>query len=106
MHALFVLDEAKDEVAFPEGATAHAATVIMAEALLADGGPGECEFSILVEEIDSVLTGELVLFFRVVDDAWRVVVDVRGHDGLRPVDQEEGVYPVDMLGVVRMPQRT
>ena len=61
--------------------------------MLVDGGPGEREFSILVEEIDSVLTGELVLFFRLIDDAWRVVVDVRGHDGLRPVDQEEVIVP-------------
>jgi hypothetical protein len=67
---LFVLDEPKDEVAFLEGATADAATMVAAEALLVNGCPGECEVSCLVDEVDVVLPSMLVLFFDIVGDSW------------------------------------
>jgi hypothetical protein len=90
VHALFVLYEPKDEVALLEGATAHSATVVSAQALLVNGRSGECEVSFLVEEIDAVLADELVFFFGVIDDPWRVVVDVGRHDSFGAVHQEEG----------------
>jgi hypothetical protein len=86
VHALLVLDEPEDKVAFLKGATADVVTVLAPEALLVYGCPGESEFSVLVEEVDSVLTGELIFFLRVIHDAWRVVVDVYRYDGFRSVD--------------------
>jgi hypothetical protein len=78
-------------------------TVVAPKALLVYGCSGESEFSVFVNEVDSILTGEPVFFLRVVHDAWRVVGDVRGHDNFRPVDKEERREPVDLFGVVRMP---
>jgi hypothetical protein len=58
----FILDEAKEKVAFLEGATAHTMTMVSMEALWVDGSSRECKFLVLIKEIDSILTGELVFF--------------------------------------------
>jgi hypothetical protein len=63
--------------------------VVATEVLLVDGGSGECEVSGLVEEVDVILASSLVVFLGVVGDPRRVVGDVRGHNGLGAIHQEE-----------------
>ena len=41
MHALLVLDQSQDQVAFLEGASPDSAVVVAAESLLVDGDAGE-----------------------------------------------------------------
>jgi hypothetical protein len=48
VHALLALDQAQDEVALLEGATADSMAVVASEPLLVDGGAGEGEVALLV----------------------------------------------------------
>src|SRR3954469_5187687 len=93
VHALLVLDESQHQVAFLEGASFHPPAVIAAESLLVDGGACSSEVTCLIELIDSILAGEFIHSLRVVDDPWRVVLEVGGHDCLGAVHHEEGGEP-------------
>ena len=89
MHPLAVLDESQDHVALLECPAADSAAVIAAESLLVDCSSGEGELSCLLEKNQGVLTIGLVVFFDVVGNPRRVVLEVGWHDGLRAVHHEE-----------------
>ena len=89
MQPLAVLDESQDQVAFLECPAPDSAAVIAAESLLVDCSSGEGELACFLEKNQGVLMIGLVVFFDVVGNSRRVVLEVGWHDGLRTVHHEE-----------------
>ena len=89
MHPLAVLDESQDQVALLECPSSDSAAVIAAEPLLIDRYSGEGELTCFLKKIQGVLAIGLVVFFDVVGNPRRVVLEIGWHDGLCTVHHEE-----------------
>ena len=89
MHPLRILDQSQDKVALLKGASPNSAAVIAAEPLLIDSSAGECEFALLVEQIQGVLAIGLVCRLDVIGDSRRIVLNVGRHDSFSTVHHEE-----------------
>jgi hypothetical protein len=73
MHSLLVLDQAQDEVALLKSATANSVAVVAAESLLVDSGMGKGKLASFVQNIESILVGELIFLLDVMDDSGGVM---------------------------------
>ena len=84
------LDQSGHKVAFLERSWPDLPVVVLAQALLVDAGPDECQQSALFQQIDAVLTCFFCFLFGVHGDSRGVEFYVRWDDGFGTVDEEEG----------------
>jgi hypothetical protein len=79
----------QDEVAVLKGATADSAAMVAVEPLLVNGGAGEDDVTSLVQDIESVLTSEIIFLLDIVDDSGGIVFQICWHDRFGTIDHEE-----------------
>ena len=83
------LDQSEHKVALLERSWLDLPIVVLAQALLVDAGPTECQQPALFQQIDTVLTCFFYFLHSVHGDSRGVELYVRWDDGFGAVDKEE-----------------
>ena len=83
------LDQPEHKVSFLERSRLDLPVVVLAQALLVDARPAECQQPGLFQQVDAVLSCFFCFFLNIHGDSRGIEFYVRWDDGFSTVDEEE-----------------
>src|SRR5664279_4490670 len=89
MHAGGALHKPKHQISFAEYAGIYLPAMIASEILLVYCRSGQCQLSGFFEQVDIIFPGFLYLGFSVLQDSWRVMLNVGRQDRFCPIDKKK-----------------